>query len=204
MDKTTLPDAAAIDALLPLIGWDKVQWDNNSVYLPLTGMQLDFGGIVKEYAADSIAQQLHSLGINAGIIELGGDIKIIGAQPNGQGWPVAIRDPRQPDNIIMQLTLTAGALASSGDYERYQLIDGVRYSHILNPKTGKPVSGLRAVSIISEHCVIAGSLATLAMLKGKQGLSWLQEHHLSFFCCANNGRIYQQLPHHSLYLKDKP
>ncbi|BCG63597.1 MAG: FAD:protein FMN transferase [Methyloprofundus sp.] len=193
MDKTTLPDETAIDALLPLIGWDKVQWDKNSVYLPLAGMQLDFGGIVKEYAADSITQLLHGLGISSGVIELGGDIKIIGAQPDGQGWPVAIRDPRQPDNIIIQLTLTSGALASSGDYERFQLIDGVRYSHLLNPKTGKPVSGLRAVSIISEHCVIAGSLATLAMLKGKQGLSWLQENELSFFCCANNGQTYQQL-----------
>ncbi|MCF7971981.1 MAG: FAD:protein FMN transferase [Methylococcaceae bacterium] len=193
MDKTALPSDGEVNELLPLIGWDKVQWSDKAVYLPLVGMQLDFGGIVKEYAADSVAQRLHGLGVVSGIVELGGDIKVIGPQPNGQGWPVAIRDPRQPDKVVIQLILTSGALASSGDYERFQLIDGVRYSHLLNPKTGKPVTGLRAVSILSEHCVVAGSLATLAMLKGEQGLSWLQENQLPFFCCQNDGQIYKQL-----------
>ncbi|SHE23392.1 FAD:protein FMN transferase [methanotrophic endosymbiont of Bathymodiolus puteoserpentis (Logatchev)] len=193
MDKTALPNDDEINELLPLIGWDKVQWSEKTVYLPLVGMQLDFGGIVKEYAADSIAQLLQSLGVVSGIVELGGDIKVIGPQPNGQGWPVAIRDPRQPDKVIIQLNLFTGALASSGDYERFQLIDGVRYSHLLNPKTGKPVTGLRAVSILSEHCVVAGSVATLAMLKGDQGLPWLQENQLPFFCCQNDGQIYKQL-----------
>ncbi len=193
LDKTALPNDEDINALLPLIGWDKVKWSTDSVYLPLVGMQLDFGGIVKEYAADSVAQILRQLGVVSGVVELGGDVRVIGAQPNGAGWPVAIRDPRQPDTVIVQLNLSSGALASSGDYERYQLIDGVRYSHILNPKTGKPVSGLRAVSILSEHCVVAGSVATLAMLKGKQGLTWLQENHLDFFCCQNDGKIYNNL-----------
>jgi len=193
MDKTTLPSDDEINKLLPLIGWDKVQWTDKSVYLPLAGMQLDFGGLVKEYAADSVVQRLQSLGVVSGIVELGGDIKIIGPQPNGQGWPVAIRDPRQPDKVIIKLTLASGSLASSGDYERFQIIDGVRYSHLLNPKTGKPVTGLRAVSILSEHCVVAGSLATLAMLKGDQGLFWLQENQLPFFCCQNDGQIYKQL-----------
>ncbi len=193
LEKTTLPSAAELDRVLPLIGWEKVQWTEHSITLPLVGMQLDFGGIVKEYAADSVAQLLRNLEIHSGVVELGGDVKIIGAQPDGQGWPVSIRDPRQPDQVIVSLNLKSGALASSGDYERFQLIDGVRYSHILNPKTGKPVSGLRAVSIVSEHCVVAGSLATLAMLKGEQGLAWLQENQLDFFCCQNDGEIYRTL-----------
>lgn len=189
LDKITLPTETEIASLLPLIGWDKVEWSEKSVYLPLAGMQLDFGGIVKEYAADSVAQLLQQMGITSGLIELGGDIKVIGPQPNGEGWPVAIRDPRTPDNLIVQLYLKSGALASSGDYERFQLIDGVRYSHLLNPKTGMPVSGLQGVSVISEHCVIAGSVATIAMLKAEQGLGWLKENEVTFFCCTSDGKI---------------
>ena len=192
--KTELPSKDQIRAVLPLIGWKKVQWDEQSIYLPQSGMQLDFGGIVKEYAADSVAELCRQQGIHHGIIELGGDIKVIGPLPNGQGWPVAIRDPRQPDKIIAQLELSSGALASSGDYERFLLIDGVRYSHILNPKTGRPVTGLRAVSIVAEHCVVAGSLATIAMLKANKGIAWLHSCGLPFLCCQNNGQIVNKLP----------
>ena len=194
VNKTELPSKEQIRAVLPLIGWKKVQWDEQSIYLPQSGMQLDFGGIVKEYAADSVAELCRQQGIHHGIIELGGDIKVIGPLPNGQGWPVAIRDPRQPDKIIAQLELSSGALASSGDYERFLLIDGVRYSHILNPKTGRPVTGLRAVSIVAEHCVVAGSLATIAMLKANKGIAWLHSCGLPFLCCQNNGQIVNKLP----------
>lgn len=189
LDKTTLPTESQIASLLPFIGWDKVEWSKKSVYLPLAGMQLDFGGIVKEYAADSISKLLQQMGIKSGLIELGGDIKVIGPQPNGKGWPIAIRDPRAPDKLIVQLHLKSGALASSGDYERFQLIDGVRYSHLLNPKTGMPISGLQGVSVISEHCIIAGSIATIAMLKATQGLDWLKENEVPFFCCTSDGKI---------------
>ena len=194
VNKTELPSKDQILAILPLIGWKKVQWDGQTVYLPQAGMQLDFGGIVKEYAADSAAELCRQQGINHGIIELGGDIKVIGPLPNGQGWPVAVRDPRQPDKIIAQLKLSSGALASSGDYERFQLIDGVRYSHLLNPKTGWPVTGLRAVSVVAEHCVVAGSLATIAMLKANKGTAWLRSCGLPFLCCQNNGQIVNKLP----------
>lgn len=193
LNQTELPLKNQIQAVLPLIGWEKVQWDTQSVYLPRVGMQLDFGGIVKEYAADAVAGLLHQQGIHNGIIELGGDIKVVGPLPDGQGWPVAIRDPRQPDNVIAQFKLASGALASSGDYERFQLIDGIRYSHLLNPKTGYPVAGLRAVSVIAEHCVVAGSVATIAMLKANSGLRWLQACGLPFLCCQSNGHIFNRL-----------
>ncbi len=193
LNKTVLPSEQQLKQYQKLIGWEKVEWNQDRVYLPQAGMQLDFGGIVKEYAADSIAQLLKNKGITSGIVELGGDIKVIGARPTGQGWPVAIRNPLEQDKQSLQLTMTQGALASSGDYERFQLIDGVRYSHILNPKTGMPTTGLRAVSILSEHCVVAGSIATLAMLKGTKGLNWLQENKLNFFCCQEGGEIHQQL-----------
>jgi thiamine biosynthesis lipoprotein len=190
--RTELPTKSQLRALLSLIGWKKVQWNAHEIYLPLAGMELDFGGIVKEYAADVAATLCQQHGIISGIVELGGDVRVIGALPNGEGWPVAIRDPRQPEKVVAQLQLKSGALASSGDYERFQVINGVRYSHLLNPKTGFPVTGLRAVSVIAEQCVVAGSLATIAMLKGKAGLNWLQRLPLEFLCCQNDGQIIQR------------
>ena len=188
-----LPGKTEIDAVLPLIGWKKVQWNAQSIYLPQTGMQLDFGGIVKEYAADAVAGLFHQQGIHNGIVELGGDIRVIGPMPDNQGWPIAIRDPRQPDKVIAQFKLASGALASSGDYERFQLIDGIRYSHLLHPKTGWPVTGLQAVSVIAEHCVVAGSVATIAMLKANKGLSWLRKCGAPFLCCQSNGQVFNNL-----------
>jgi len=193
--RTELPAKQEVAALLPLIGWQKVQWSEDAIYLPQTGMELDFGGIVKEYAADVAAGICRQQGIRHGIIELGGDISVIGPLPDGQGWPVAIRDPRQPDKVVAQFRLAAGAVASSGDYERFLLIDGVRYSHLLNPKTGWPVAGLRAVSIVAQHCVVAGSVATIAMLKAKNGLAWLHGSGLPFLCCQSNGRLIDRLQH---------
>lgn len=188
-----LPGKTEIDAVLPLIGWKKVQWNAQSIYLPQTGMQLDFGGIVKEYAADAVAGLFHRQGIHNGIVELGGDIRVIGPMPDNQGWPIAIRDPRQPDKVIAQFKLASGAVASSGDYERFQLIDGIRYSHLLHPKTGWPVTGLQAVSVIAEHCVVAGSVATIAMLKADKGLSWLRKCGAPFLCCQSNGQVFNTL-----------
>lgn len=195
-NQTTVPSKAQLKEIVALIGWKKIQWNQHDIYLPLTGMELDFGGIVKEYAADVAANLCHQNKISSGIIELGGDVRVIGALPNGEGWSIAIRDPRQPDKTVAQFRLKSGAVASSGDYERFQIINGVRYSHLLNPKTGFPVTGLRAVSVIADQCVVAGSLATIAMLKGNQGLALLRQLPLGFLCCENNGRIINQLPQH--------
>lgn len=192
-DRVDVPSAAELQAILPLIGWAKVQWNAAEIYLPQVGMELDFGGIVKEYAADVAAKICQQQGIHSGIIELGGDVRVIGPLPDGTGWPVAIRDPRSETKTVVQFKLKSGALASSGDYERFQMINGVRYSHILNPKTGLPVAGLRAVSIVADQCVVAGSLATIAMLKANVGLNWLQQLHVDFLCCKNNGQIVNQL-----------
>ena len=191
--QTRVPSKAEIKELLPLIGWQKVQWNYHSVYLPVTGMELDFGGIVKEYAADSAADLCRQQGICSGIIELGGDVCVIGSMPNGRGWPVAIRNPREPEQKLLEFTLQRGGLASSGDYERYQLIDGVRYSHLLNPKTGWPVTGLQAVSVVAGQCIVAGSLATIAMLKAQSGLRWLEKLHIDYLCCQSNGQIFNSL-----------
>ncbi len=187
------PDTSQINALLPLIGWEKVEWNEHAVYLPSAGMELDFGGIVKEYAADAAAALCLQAGVNSGVVELGGDIRVLGPRPDGQGWPIAIRDPQSPNKTVAKLEIKAGALASSGDYERYLELEGIRYSHILNPKTGWPSTGLSAVSVIAEHCIVAGSLATITMLKGASGPPWLKRQNLPFFCCLTDGRFINQL-----------
>jgi thiamine biosynthesis lipoprotein len=148
-------------------------------------MEIDFGGIVKEYAADRAATLCLNAGISHGIVNLGGDIKIIGAHPDGKSWRVGIQHPRDKTKVWKALKLKTGALASSGDYERCMVIDGVRYGHILNPKTGYPVRHLTAVSVIADLCVVAGSAATIAMLKEKDGEKWLKSLGLKNYTFKN-------------------
>ena len=171
-----VPSQAEIDTLLPLVGWQQVQWDQHSVYLPLPGMELDFGGCVKEYAADSAAGILHQHNASAALVDLAGDMAAVGAPAGERGWPVGIRHPGQRDRALAQVLLPRGGLASSGDYERCLEIDGVRYGHILHPRTGWPVQGLVAVSVLAGQCLVAGSSATMAMLKpAAEALDWLDK-----------------------------
>jgi thiamine biosynthesis lipoprotein len=173
-DTLVLPDDKIIQSLLKKIGWQKLQVENSILSFLQAEMELDFGGIVKEYAADRASILCLNAGILHGIINLGGDIKIIGAHPDGKPWRVGIQHPRDKTKIWKVVKLKRGALASSGDYERCMVIDGVRYGHILNPKTGYPVRHLAAVSVVADLCVVAGSAATIAILKEKEGEKWLK------------------------------
>ena len=170
-----LPAPEEIDALRPLVGWDKVRWQRPHLVLPLAGMQLDFGGYVKEYAADRVAGQCRDLGLRHGLIDLGGDLAVVGPHPDGSPWRVGIRHPRAPEGAIASVALSAGGIATSGDYERCLVVAGRRYAHLLNPKTGWPVrSGLASVTVAASHCLIAGTASTIAMLKGERaGPAWL-------------------------------
>ncbi len=184
-----LPAPAEIDAVLPRIGWDKLRWEKPRLWLP-AGMELDFGGYVKEYAADCAARACRAAGIAHGLVDLGGDIALVGPHPDGSPWQVGIRNPRDPDRAIARIPLATGAIASSGDYERFMEIGGQRYCHILNPKTGWPVQGLAGVSVVAEHCLIAGTATTVAMLKGAiEGPRWLAALGLRYFAVHPDGRI---------------
>ncbi|MBT8145764.1 MAG: FAD:protein FMN transferase, partial [Gammaproteobacteria bacterium] len=170
-----VPNQAEIDRLLPHIGLDKLTISKSRLVLP-AGMEIDFGGIVKEYAADSVARLGRSLGIDCGLVNLGGDFAVIGPLPDDRPWPVGISHPEGDSKLMARLLLRQGGLASSGDYERCFIHQGKRYSHILNPRTGWPCDGLRAVSVSADTCTVAGSIATIAMLKPEQqALSFLQE-----------------------------
>ena len=180
-DTNVLPDDKTIQSLLNKIGWQKLHLENSMLTFSQAEIELDFGGIVKEYAADRAVTLCLNADISHGIVNLGGDIKIIGAHPSGKPWCVGIQHPRDKSKVWKTLKLKKGALASSGDYERCIMIDGVRYSHILNPKTGYPVQYLSAVSVVADLCVVAGSAATIAMLKEKDGEKWLKSLGLQYF-----------------------
>jgi thiamine biosynthesis lipoprotein len=168
-----IPDQKTIRSLLNRIGWHKIIWQRPNLAFAVPDMEIDFGGVVKEYAVDRAASLCFDAGIRYGLVNLGGDIKIIGPHPDGSPWRIAIRHPRQSGGILQALLLHSGALASSGDYERCIVLDGVRYGHVLNPKTGWPVNYMAAVSVIGEFCVVAGSASTIGMLKGEAGPDWL-------------------------------
>lgn len=178
-----LPGQSQIEEILQLVGWDKVEWRRPHIILGKRGMEIDFGGYVKEYAVDAAAQTLRGEGITAGIVDLGGDLKVLGPHPDQSPWVIGIRHPRDPGNAIATTTLGQGAIASSGDYERFMIIDGKRYAHILNPMTGWPAEGFSAVSVIASECLIAGSCSTVALLKGQEaGKLWLQSLKLPYIC----------------------
>ncbi len=170
----TLPSPDQLESALSVIGWDKLHWHEPELAFPIAGMELDFGGIVKEYAADRAATLCVEEGIHHGVINLGGDIRVIGPQANGSPWHIGIRHPRE-DGLLNAVQMSHGALASSGDYERYRLINGERYGHIFNPKTGWPVKYMASVSVIADFCVIAGSASTIAMLQEENGPVWLKQ-----------------------------
>jgi len=152
------------------------------------GMELDFGGLGKEYAADRAAEVCGELGAGHGFVDLGGDIRVIGAQADGQPWRVGIRDPRDGAAVVAEVALSGGALATSGDYERFIELDGRRYCHILDPRTGWPAQGLSSVTVICDRCLVAGSLATSAMLRGREGGPWLEGLGVRHIVIDDGGR----------------
>ena len=184
-----LPEPAALAALLPLIGWDKVEFGDARVRLPEAGMELDFGGFGKEYAADRAAAVLAAHGVQAALVNLGGDIRALGPRRDGQPWRLGIAHPRQPGAMLAELSLHTGALATSGDYERFIEVDGRRYCHVLHPHTGWPVEHWRSVSVVAPACLAAGTAATIAMLLGAQAPAFLQAEGLRFLPVDAEGRL---------------
>jgi thiamine biosynthesis lipoprotein len=189
-DPPAIPSREEIARLLPLIGWRDVEWSDRSVRLPRAGMEIDFGGIGKEYAADRAATILRSRGMRHGLANLGGDIRAIGPQPDGSPWRVGVRHPRADGVAVAGFDLADGALATSGDYERYFEIGGKRYCHILDPRTGMPVTHWQSVSVSAPLCVVAGSCATIAMLRGADAPAFLDAQGVTWLGVAADGTIH--------------
>ncbi len=189
-DGGTVPTDAQLAPLLPLIGWDRVVLGPGSVRLPRAGMELDFGGFGKEYAVDRAALRLRDAGVEGGMVNLAGDIAILGPQPDGSPWRVGIRHPRKDGALVASLPVFSGAVATSGDYERYIEVDGVRHCHVLDPRSGRSARGFQSVTVHAQSCLIAGSASTIAMLKGaNDGLAWLRSIGLPHLCVLEDGRV---------------
>lgn len=188
-----LPSQKIINKLLPLISWPSIKWDKNSIFLPKKGMEIDFGGFGKEYAADRTAEICQQVGIKHGLIDLGGDIRVIGDKEDQSGWAIGIRNPKDPNKAISTIKLHQGALATSGNYERFMQVKGKHYCHILKASTGWPVNHWASISILAPQCLVAGSLATLTMLAEKQGLAWLEEQEVPFLAIDIHGQQFSNL-----------
>ena len=183
-----VPDAAAIESARARCGWDRVEWKRPQLRLGVAGMRLDLGGVVKEYAADRVAQVCRDIGIVHGVVDLGGDLAVVGAHADRSPWLAGIKAPRDTSRAIAQIELHGGGLATSGDYERALVVGGRRYSHIVDPMSGYPVESFASVSVVADSCLVAGAASTLGMLLGlSAGYDWLVGLGLPFLCIDADG-----------------
>ena len=162
-----IPAAAAVESVLDRVGWEKVRWQPPFLTLR-PGMQIDLGGIGKEYAVDRVAGRLADAAGCSALVNFGGDLAVTRAPRERQAWRVGIEPvPGEDSRSGPVLAIRTGALATSGDSRRFLLKNGVRYSHILDPRSGWPVEGApRSVTVAADTCTQAGMLSTLAMLEG--------------------------------------
>jgi thiamine biosynthesis lipoprotein len=162
-----LPEAAEVKTALALTGWKKVRRRPGAVRLPEIGMGLDFGGFGKEYAVDFLARIARQYGITDALVDLGRDIFALGGNGAHPFWHIGIEDGNRPGNCWGGLAVTDHAVSASGDYARNFSHQGVRYGHILDPRTGWPVAnGMRAVTVIARSCLEAGVYSTAVFVLG--------------------------------------
>lgn len=179
-----VPSAEQVATLLPLVGWNKVQWQRPNITLP-PGMELDLGGIGKEYAVDRALLLVKAHCADSVLINFGGDLAATGSRRDDQAWIVGIETPTSsPASAAHRvLEIRGGGIATSGDARRYLLKDGVRYSHILDPHSGWPVQHApRSVTVAASTCTEAGILATFAMLRGAQAEEFLAQQGVKYWC----------------------
>lgn len=184
-----LPSASQVEQLCQLIDWKSCQRDQHQFYLPVAGMEIDFGGFGKEYAADRAAMILESFGLQHGYVNLGGDIRFLGPKLDGSSWNIGIQHPRQRHQLVASIPLQQGGLATSGDYEKYFELNGKRYCHVLNPKTGMPVQYWASISVVAPNSIMAGSYSTIAMLFEERAIDFLQASELKYFAINSNLEI---------------
>jgi thiamine biosynthesis lipoprotein len=176
-----VPSRRQVKELLPLIGWDRLSWRRPWITL-VPGMEIDLGGIGKEYAVDRAQGLIAGRTESPCLINFGGDLRVTAPSRSGRPWRVAIEGPESADPQ-RRIEVRGGALATSGDSKRYLLKNGVRYPHVLNPRTGWPVMHApRSVTVAAASCSEAGMFATFAMLKGKEAEAFLAEQGLEFWC----------------------
>ena len=166
---TKMPSEEEITASVSKVGYQNIILDkeNSTVFLKLPGMKIGFGAIGKGYAADKAKALLMKKGVSAGIINASGDMNTWGKQPGGKDWEVAITNPMNKNKAFALLPLKQGAVVTSGDYEKFVTFNGVRYAHIINPKTGYPSTGIISATVFAPKAELADALATSVFVMGK-------------------------------------
>jgi thiamine biosynthesis lipoprotein len=180
-EATHVPEPTRIPELMRYVGWQRLQWASPVLTLP-AGMEIDFGGIGKEYAVDRVADFAARESAAPVLVNFGGDLRCTGAAPASGAWQVGIESLSKPGQPAKRIELTSGALATSGDARRAIVIDGQRYGHILNARTGWPAPGApRSVTVAAPTCSQAGSYSTLAMLHGADAETFLCAEDLRYW-----------------------
>lgn len=167
---TEMPSEDEIAASVSKVGFENIilNKENSTVFLKLEGMKIGFGAIGKGYAADKAKALLMAKGVSSGIINASGDMNTWGKQPNGNEWKVAITNPMDKNKVFALLPITDGAVVTSGNYEKYVNFNGKRYTHIIDPRTGYPSSGIISVTVFAPKAELADALATSVFVMGKE------------------------------------
>jgi FAD:protein FMN transferase len=195
--RAVLPDRRQLSQALVHVGWEGVHHSAAKCRLAHAGMELDFGGFGKEYATDRAAGILQQYGVEHALVNLGGDIHALGChglpEQANQAWKVEVQHPRREKASLAGIDVYGGGMATSGDYERFFELDGKRYCHVLDPRTGWPVTYWQSITVLAPNTTMAGALTTIAMLKGAQGLQWLEEQGVSYLAVQHDGAVHENL-----------
>ncbi len=192
---TQIPSDEAIKKSVEKVGYKNIVLDpeNQTIFLKHQGMRIGFGAIGKGHSADKAKLLLISKGVKAGIINASGDMNTWGKHPDGKDWTVAITNPMNKDKAFATLPLKQGAVVTSGDYEKFVTLNGIRYSHIINPKTGYPAKGIISVTVFAPSAELADGLATAIMVMGKDiGIDRINQlPHVECIIIDDQGGIHQ-------------
>lgn len=196
---SSVPDKRSVENALKSVSYKKINMNSNTseIYLEEKGMELDLGGIAKGYGADKAVDAIKAIGIKAALVAVAGDIRGYGISPSGKAWKVGIQNPRTEntekpwEDVMATLHLENKAISTSGDYQRYFIKDGMRYHHILDPKTGFPSdSGLISVSVIAPEGYLSDSLSTAVFIMGaEKGMRLLESMGIEGVLIDNNKNI---------------
>jgi thiamine biosynthesis lipoprotein len=189
-----LPNLKTAKKMVRLINYKNIILDDgaSTVFLKLKGMRIGFGGIGKGYAAERAKKIMQDAGVDSGIVNASGDLAAWGLQPDGKNWTIGIANPDDSRQLFSFLNITNMALATSGNYEKYVMIKGKKYSHTINPRTGLPVTGIKSVTIISPNAEVADAMATPVMIMGiRAGLDMINQiNDLEAIMIDDNNRIH--------------
>ncbi len=192
---TAMPSPEAVKKSVEKVGYKNIVLDSvhSSIFLRLKGMKIGFGALGEGYAADKCRQMMLDKGIEAGIVNGSGDMSTWGKQPDGSYWRIGMTNPMKKDEIFAVIPLHETAIVTSGSYEKFVMLDGKRYAHIINPATGYPATGLTSVTVLGPSAEMANGFSTSLMVLGKEaGLALINQYpEYSCIMIADDSKVFR-------------